>query len=112
MYARVSTDRQDHERQICELEEFVGKEYPDTSVERFTDIIPGTNDECGVEYHRLREAIADREVDVGVKRLYVCGAYRSGTGPVHGFHGRIGLLWRRRNPLRTGASAVDCPPTV
>ena len=41
-------------------------------------------------------------VDVGVKRLYVCGAYRSRTGPVRGFHGRIGLLRRRRNPLRTG----------
>jgi hypothetical protein len=107
LYARVSTNRQDHE-----LEEFVGKEYPDTSVERFADIISGTNDECGVEYHRLREAIADREVDVGVKRLYVCGAYRSRTGPVRGFHGRIGLLRRRRNLLRTGASAVDCPPTV
>ena len=64
LYARVSTDRQDHDRQIRELKEFVGEEYPDASVERFTDIISGTDDEGGVEYHRLREAITDGEVDI------------------------------------------------
>ena len=41
LYARASTDRQDHERQIRELEEFVVKKYPDASVERFTDVISG-----------------------------------------------------------------------
>ncbi|WP_425433507.1 recombinase family protein [Halorubrum ezzemoulense] len=54
LYARVSTDRQDHERQIRELEEFVGEEYPDASVERFADMISGTDDEGCVEYHHLR----------------------------------------------------------
>jgi len=66
LYACVSTDRQDHERQIRELEECVGEEYPDATVERFADIISGTDDEDGVEYYRLREAIADGEVDVVV----------------------------------------------
>ena len=64
LYARVSTDRQDHERQIRELEEFVGEECPDAGVERFADIISGTDDEGDAEYHRLLEAIADGEVDV------------------------------------------------
>jgi len=66
LYACVSTDRQDHERQIRELEEFVGKEYPDASVERFADVISGTDDKGVVEYHRPREAVADGEVDVVV----------------------------------------------
>ena len=43
LYARVSTDRQDHDRQIRELEEFVDEEYPDANVERFADIISGTD---------------------------------------------------------------------
>ena len=64
LYARVLTDRQDHDRQIRELEEFVGEEYLDASVDRFADIISGTGDEGGAQYHRLRDAIADGEVDV------------------------------------------------
>jgi len=64
LYTRVLTDRQDHDRQIRELEEFVGEEYLDASVDRFADIISETSDEGGAQYHRLRDAIADGEVDV------------------------------------------------
>jgi DNA invertase Pin-like site-specific DNA recombinase len=84
LYARVSTDRQDHERQIRELEEFVGEEYPDASVERFADIISGTDDEGGVEYHRLREAIADGEIDVVVVHE-LSRLSRLGGGEIHNF---------------------------
>jgi len=84
LYARVSTDRQDHERQIRELEEFVGEEYPDASVERFADIISGTDDEGGVDYHRLREAIADGEVDI-VAVHELSRLSRLGGGEIHNF---------------------------
>ncbi|PHQ38195.1 resolvase [Halorubrum persicum] len=84
LYARVSTDRQDHERQIRELEGFIGEEYPDASVERFADIISGTDDEGGVEYHRLREAIADGEVDVVVVHE-LSRLSRLGGGEIHSF---------------------------
>ena len=84
LYARVSTDRQDHERQIRELEEFVGEEYPDASVERFADIISGTDDKGGVEYHRLREAIADGEVDIVVVHE-LSRLSRLGGGEIHNF---------------------------
>ena len=40
LYTRVLTDRQDHDRQIRELEEFVGEEYLDASVDRFAILSP------------------------------------------------------------------------
>jgi len=84
LYARVSTDRQDHERQIRDLEEFVDKEYPDASVERFADIISGTNDEGGAEYRRLREAIADGGIEVVVVHE-LSRLSRLGGGEIHNF---------------------------
>ena len=84
LYARVSTDRQDHERQIRELEEFVGEEYPDASVKRFADIISGTDDEGGTEYRRLRDAIANEEVDVVVVHE-LSRLSRLGGGEIHNF---------------------------
>lgn len=82
LYARVSTDRQDHERQIRELEEFVTEEYPDASVERFADIISGTDNEDGAEYRRLREAIAADEVGVVVVHE-LSRLSRLGGGEIH-----------------------------
>jgi len=84
LYARVSTDRQDHQRQIRELEEFVAEEYPDASVERFADIISGTDSEGGAEYRRLRDAIADEEVDVVVVHE-LSRLSRLGGGEIHNF---------------------------
>ena len=84
LYARVSTDRQDHQRQIRELEEFVAEEYPDASVERFADIISGTDGEGGAEYRRLREAVADGEVDIVVVHE-LSRLSRLGGGEIHNF---------------------------
>ena len=84
LYARVSTDRQDHQRQIRELEEYIAEEYPDASVGRFADIISGTDDEGGTEYRRLREAIADGEVDVVVVHE-LSRLSRLGGGEIHNF---------------------------
>ena len=84
IYARVSTDRQDHERQIRELEEFVSEEYPDAIVERFADVILGTDDEGGAEYRRLREAIAGGEIDAVVVHE-LSRLSRLGGGEIHNF---------------------------
>ena len=84
LYARVSTDRQDYERQISELKNFVAKEYPDATIERFADIISGTDDEGGTEYRRLREAIANHEVDVVIVHE-LSRLSRLGGGEIHEF---------------------------
>ena len=84
IYARVSTDRQDHERQIRELEEFVSEEYPDAIVERFADVISGTDDEGGAEYRRLRKAIAGGEIDAVVVHE-LSRLSRLGGGEIHNF---------------------------
>ena len=84
LYARVSTDRQDHERQIHELEDFVADEYPDATIDRFADIISGTDNEGGTEYRRLREAIADGEVDVVIVHE-LSRLSRLGGGEIHNF---------------------------
>ncbi|VTT86170.1 resolvase [Halorubrum sp. DM2] len=84
IYARVSTDRQDHERQIRELEEFVSEEYPDASVERFADVISETDDEGGAEYRQLREAIADGEIGAVVVHE-LSRLSRLGGGEIHNF---------------------------
>ena len=84
LYARVSTDRQDHERQIHELEDFVADEYPDATIDRFADIISGSDSEGGTEYRRLREAIADGEVDVVIVHE-LSRLSRLGGGEIHNF---------------------------
>jgi len=60
IYARVSTNRQDPDRQVRELESFVDREYPDADLERYVDIISGTTDGGGKEYQRLRDDICRR----------------------------------------------------
>jgi len=62
IYARVSTNRQDPDRQVRELESFVDREYPDADLERYVDIISGTTDGGGKEYQRLRDDIAVDEL--------------------------------------------------
>jgi len=47
IYARVSTNRRDPDRQVRELESFVDREYPDADLERCVDIISGTTDGGG-----------------------------------------------------------------
>jgi len=62
IYARVSTNRQDPDRQVRELESFVDREYPDADLERYVDIISGTTDGGGKKYQRLRDDIAVDEL--------------------------------------------------
>jgi len=84
LYARVSTNRQDPDRQIRELEAFVDREYPDATVEQYVDIISGTTQDGGSEYQRLRTAIAADELDVVVVHE-LSRLSRLGGGEIHNF---------------------------
>jgi len=84
IYARVSTSRQDPERQISDLEEFVDREYPDAEQQRFVDIISGTTEGGGEEYQRLRDCIEAGEIDVVVLHE-LSRLSRLGGGEIHSF---------------------------
>lgn len=66
IYARVSTQDQDAERQLKEIRDYVASEYPDAETEEFVDIITGTAEEGGKEYQRMKQAIADDQLDLVV----------------------------------------------
>ena len=66
IYARVSTQDQDADRQLEEIREFVANEYPETQTEEFVDIITGTAQDGGKEYRRMKQAIEAGEIDLVV----------------------------------------------
>jgi DNA invertase Pin-like site-specific DNA recombinase len=84
IYARVSTSRQDPDRQIRELESFVEREFADADLERYVDIISGTTESGGEEYQRLREEIANGELDTVVVHE-LSRLSRLGGGEIHDF---------------------------
>jgi DNA invertase Pin-like site-specific DNA recombinase len=84
IYARVSTNRQDPDRQVRELESFVDREYPDADLERYVDIISGTTDGGGKEYQRLRDDIAVDELGTVVVHE-LSRLSRLGGGEIHDF---------------------------
>lgn len=84
IYARVSTNRQDPDRQVEELEDFVEREYPGAELERFVDVISGTTEGGGDEYQRLRETIAAEEIGVVVVHE-LSRLSRLGGGEIHDF---------------------------
>jgi len=84
IYARVSTNRQDPDRQVRELESFVDREYPDADLERYVDIISGTTDGGGKKYQRLRDDIAVDELGTVVVHE-LSRLSRLGGGEIHDF---------------------------
>jgi len=84
IYARVSTDRQDPDRQVRELESFVEREYPDADLERYVDIISGTTQGGGQEYQRLRQDIATGELGTVIVHE-LSRLSRLGGGEIHNF---------------------------
>jgi len=84
IYARVSTNRQDPDRQVRELESFVEREYPDADLERYVDIISGTTEGGGEEYQRLREDIAADELGTVIVHE-LSRLSRLGGGEIHDF---------------------------
>jgi len=84
IYARVSTSRQDPDRQVRELESFVEREYPDADLERYVDIISGTTEGGGEEYQKLRGDIAANELGTVVVHE-LSRLSRLGGGEIHNF---------------------------
>lgn len=67
IYARVSTADQDLERQLHECHEHLEANYSDVDdINEYADIVSGTDETGGAEYHRLCDAIAVSEFDVVV----------------------------------------------
>ncbi len=84
IYARVSTNRQDPDRQVRELESFVEREYHDADLERYVDIISGSIDGGGQEYQRLRQDIATGELSTVIVHE-LSRLSRLGGGEIHNF---------------------------
>lgn len=84
IYARVSTNTQDPQRQLDGLREWVASEYPGHDTEEFVDIVSGSASDGRDEYDRLRSAIADGRVGVVVVDE-ISRLTRLGAGEVHQF---------------------------
>ena len=84
IYARVSTTDQDASRQLDELRTWVADQYPEAETEGYVEIVSGSATDRAEEYHRLREAIAERGLDLVVVDE-ISRLSRLGGGEVHGF---------------------------
>lgn len=84
IYSRVSTTDQDASRQLDELREWVGQEYPDADKVEFVDIVSGTDTDRADEYQSLRSSIADGGVDAVVVDE-ISRLSRLGGGEIHDF---------------------------
>ena len=84
IYARVSTSRQDPDRQIDELREFADREHPNATVEQYVDIISGETEGGGEQYQQLRSDIAEGGLDLVVVHE-LSRLSRLGGGEIHDF---------------------------
>lgn len=84
LYARVSTEEQDVDRQIEEAEEYIDQNYVDPTVERYPDVITGTDEGHGEEYNRLWSDIENDELDAVVVHE-LSRLSRLGAGEIHTF---------------------------
>lgn len=84
IYARVSTSRQDPDRQVDELREFVDREHPNATVEQYVDIISGETEGGGEQYQQLRTDIAGGGLDLVVVHE-LSRLSRLGGGEIHNF---------------------------
>ena len=105
IYARVSTNRQDPDRQVRELESFVEREYPDADLERYVDIISGTTGGGGEEYQRLREDITTDELGTVVVHE-LSRLSRLGGGEIHDFIQHQSITSRTSRPPPVDAESL------
>jgi DNA invertase Pin-like site-specific DNA recombinase len=84
IYARVSTADQDAQRQLDELEAFASDEYPDADILPCHDIVSGTDTGSGDGYQRLRDHIAEDDVDAVIVDE-ISRLSRLGGGEIHDF---------------------------
>jgi DNA invertase Pin-like site-specific DNA recombinase len=82
LYARVSTDDQDPQRQLEELQEYAQQNYPDHETETYADRISGTED--GDEYRRLWEDIGEDRLQAVVVHE-ISRLSRLGAGEIEEF---------------------------
>ncbi|MFC6943254.1 recombinase family protein [Salinirubellus sp. GCM10025818] len=82
LYARVSTDDQDPQRQLEELQEYAQQNYPDHETETYADRISGTED--GEEYRRLWEDIGEDRLQAVVVHE-ISRLSRLGAGEIEEF---------------------------
>lgn len=84
IYARVSTSRQDPDRQLDDLRGFVDREHPTAEVEQYVDIISGETEGGGEQYQQLRADIAADKLDLVVVHE-LSRLSRLGGGEIHNF---------------------------
>jgi len=84
LYARVSTDEQNVDRQIQQAREYAESTYPDASIEMYPDVISGAAEQRGEYYDELWSDIADGELDAVVIHE-LSRLSRLGAGAIHEF---------------------------
>jgi len=84
LYARVSTDDQDVDRQIQDARDYAKAEYPDADVELYPDVISGASEQRGEEFERLWNDIADEQLNAVIIHE-LSRISRLGAGQIHEF---------------------------
>ncbi|WP_256394200.1 recombinase family protein [Natronoarchaeum rubrum] len=84
LYARVSTDEQDVDRQIADAREYAEANYTDPEIELYPDVVSGAAQSRGEEYERLWADIAEGKLDVVVVHE-LSRLSRLGAGATHEF---------------------------
>jgi DNA invertase Pin-like site-specific DNA recombinase len=85
IYARVSTQDQDVQRQLDECREHIASKFPSTKdVDIFADIISGADEQGGEQYRDLCDAIEADEYDLVVVHE-LSRLSRLGPGEIHRF---------------------------
>lgn len=84
LYARVSTDEQDVDRQIADAREYAEANYPDPEIKLYPDVISGADQSRGEEYERLYQDIGHDQLDVVIVHE-LSRLSRLGAGATHEF---------------------------
>ncbi|MBP1987227.1 recombinase family protein [Halolamina salifodinae] len=82
LYARVSTEEQDVERQINEAREYATNEFDDPDIRLYPDVISGVDEGRGEEYERLWNDIDAGDLDLVVVHE-LSRVSRLGAGAIH-----------------------------
>lgn len=82
LYARVSTDEQDVERQINEARDYALNAYEDPDIHLYPDVISGAASSKGEEYRRLWEDVEAGKLDIVVVHE-LSRVSRLGAGAIH-----------------------------
>lgn len=84
LYARVSTDEQNVDRQLQEAHDYVEQTYPDADLKRYPDVISGASEKRGEYFDDLWDDIENGELDAVVIHE-LSRISRLGAGQIHEF---------------------------